>query len=99
MWAFDALRTWGMTEIEGVLKDVAQTLGHKFRDVARPFYLAITGSATSVPLYDAIEILGRDLVRERLRTALDALGGVTAAELKEWKRLQPPGGDEELSVS
>jgi len=95
MWGFDALRTWDLTEIEGVLKGVAQTLGKKFRDLARPFYIAVTGSPTSVPLYDAIELLGRDIVRERLRHALEVLGGVTASEQKEWKNLQPPGSDDE----
>ncbi len=95
MWGFDALHTWDVTEIEGVLKGVAQTLGKKFRDVARPFYIAITGSPTSVPLYDAIELLGRDIVRERLRHALEVLGGVSAAEQKEWKSLKPPGSDDE----
>jgi hypothetical protein len=45
----------------------------------------MTGSATSVPLFDAMELLGRDLVRERLRAALEALGGVTAAEQKNWR--------------
>ena len=81
---FDALRTWQTAEIEGVLKDVAAKLDAKLRDVTRPFYVAITGSATSVPLYDAIEILGRDIVRERLRVALEVLGGVSSSELKEW---------------
>lgn len=81
---FDALRTWQTAAIEGVLKDVAAKLDAKLRDVTRPFYVAITGSATSVPLYDAIEILGRDIVRERLRVALEVLGGVSSSELKEW---------------
>ena len=94
-WGFDALGTWNTGEIEAVLKGVAATLGLKVRDAARPFYVAITGSPTSVPLYDAIELLGRDLVRERLRHALELLGGVTAAELKEWKALEPPGAEDE----
>ncbi|MGZ3530948.1 MAG: glutamate--tRNA ligase [Vulcanimicrobiaceae bacterium] len=99
MWGLDAVRSWDTTEIEGVLKGVAATIGHKFREVARPFYVAITGSPTSVPLYDAIELLGRDIVRERLRYALEVLGGVSAAEQKAWKNLQPPGIEEELSAT
>jgi len=85
-WGFDALGRWQTADIEAVLKNVAETLGVKLRDLTRPFYVAITGSATSVPLYDAIEILGRDIVRERLRHALEVLGGVTFAELKEWQK-------------
>lgn len=91
MWEFDALRVWDLAGIEAVLKRVAETLERKFRDVARPFYVAITGSPTSVPLYDAIEMLGRDLVRERLRFALELLGGASAAEQKAWKQLTAAG--------
>ncbi len=75
---FDALPSWNVAEIEAVLTGVAQTLGRKFREVARPFYVAVTGSSTSVPLYDAIELLGRDIVRERLRCALDVLTAAAA---------------------
>lgn len=85
-WGFDALSSWETGEIEAVLKGVAAAVDVKLRDVTRPFYVAITGSATSVPLYDAIEILGRDIVRERLRHALEVLGGVTSSELKEWQK-------------
>jgi len=70
---FDALPVWDALGIEGVIKRVAEALGKKTRDVARPFYVAITGSPTSIPLFDSMELLGRDLVRERLRAALQLL--------------------------
>jgi glutamyl-tRNA synthetase len=70
---FDALPAWNVFSIEDVLKRIAQTLGKKVRDLARPFYVAITGSATSIPLYDSMELLGRDIVRERLRGALEVV--------------------------
>lgn len=84
LWEIDALRAWDLASIEGALKAVAEKLQRKFRDVARPFYVAITGSPTSLPLYDAMELLGRDIVRERLRNALDLLGAPSAREQKEW---------------
>jgi glutamyl-tRNA synthetase len=70
----DALPVWDAAGIEAVLKRVAEALGKKTRDVARPFYVAISGSPTSIPLFDSMELLGRDLVRERLRAALALLG-------------------------
>jgi glutamyl-tRNA synthetase len=72
---FDALPAWNAFAIETVFKRIAETLGKKPRDVARPFYVAVTGSPTSIPLYDSMELLGRDIVRERLRTALSIAGG------------------------
>ena len=70
---FDALPVWNAFGIEDAIKRVAESLDKKVRDVARPLYVAITGSPTSIPLYDSMELLGRDLCRERLRNALDVL--------------------------
>jgi glutamyl-tRNA synthetase len=98
MWDLDALREWNIAGIEVVLKRVSEVLGKKFRDVARPFYVAITGSPTSVPLFDSMEMLGRDLVRERLRVALDVLGAPSKKEQDEWKKLTT-GTDTEETLS
>ncbi len=75
----DALPVWNSAGVESVVRGVAERLGKKPRDVARPFYVAITGSPTSIPLYDSMELLGRDVVRERLRNALDFLAREKAA--------------------
>jgi glutamyl-tRNA synthetase len=64
---------WNKAEIETMLKGIATELGVKLRDCLRPFFVAISGSPVSVPLYDAMEILGRDLCRARLRHALKAV--------------------------
>ena len=72
---FDGLASWDMAAIESVLRRVAESIGVKFRDAVRAFYIAMSGSSTSIPLFDSMEMLGRDLVRERLRGALDLLGG------------------------
>ena len=85
MTEFDALPKWDMAAIEGVLRKVSDTLGIKFRDAVRIFYIAVTGSATSIPLFDSMELLGRDMVRERLRGALDVLGAPSKKEQEEWK--------------
>jgi glutamyl-tRNA synthetase len=87
LWELDALREWNLAGIESVLKRVSEAVGKKFRDVARPFYIAVTGSPTSVPLYDSMELLGRDIVRERLRFALELLGSPSKKEQDEWKKL------------
>ena len=84
MWGLDAERTFDLATIERVLKGVGETLNVKFRDLSRAYYVAMTGSTTALPLFDSMELLGRDLCRERFRVALDALGGVSAKEQKEW---------------
>jgi len=91
MWGLDAERSFDKETVERVLKGSGETLGVKFRDLSRVYYIAMTGSATSLPLFDSMALLGRDIVRERFRVALDVLGGVSAKEQKEWQRLTPPG--------
>jgi glutamyl-tRNA synthetase len=85
MWALDAETVFDIASIERVLKTVGETLAVKFRDLSRVYYVAMTGSTTALPLFDSMELLGRDICRERFRVALDALGGVSAKEQKEWQ--------------
>ncbi|WP_207481316.1 glutamate--tRNA ligase [Arenibaculum pallidiluteum] len=87
MWQFDALPAWELPAIERVLRDTGDRIGAKFRDAVRAFYIAITGSPGSTPLFDSMALLGRDICRERLRQALQTLGGVTSSEADAWKAL------------
>jgi glutamyl-tRNA synthetase len=74
--ALDAAQTridtigWTKGEIENAFRALATDLNVKFRDVLRPFFVAISGSPSSVPLFDAMVILGRDICRARVRHAL-----------------------------
>jgi len=93
MWSLDATPAFDRATIETALKGVGDRLERKFRDLARIYYVAMTGSPTSIPLFEAMELLGRDLCRERFRNALDALGGVTSAEERAWRSNDPvPAG-------
>ncbi len=64
---------WGQAAIGNGLKAAAEQLGRKFKDVARLYYVAVTGSPASVPLFDAMEILGKTETLRRLRLAMEAL--------------------------
>jgi len=89
MWDLDDEREFDKGVIERVLKNAAEMLGQKFRDLARVYYVAMTGSPASVPLFDAMDLLGRDICRERFRVAIDALGGVSNTEQKAWRSERP----------
>ena len=77
---FDRLDAWDVPAIEAALRRLATETGVKFRDLVRPFYVAVSGSPTSLPLFNSMQLLGRDIVRERVRNALDTLGGATAPQ-------------------
>ena len=84
---FDAMIEWNKEDVEATLRRTAEVLDAKLKDVIRPFYIAITGSAQGVPLFDAITHLGRDIIRERLRHAMELLGPATSKEAKAWTDL------------
>jgi glutamyl-tRNA synthetase len=85
LWNVDAVPAWNASEIERAVEAIAHTLGKKPREIARPLYVSIAGSPTSIPLYDSMELLGRDMVRERLRAALELLGVPTNRERDQWQ--------------
>jgi glutamyl-tRNA synthetase len=64
---------WNQAEIGEKFKSAAVNLDMKFKDVARLFYIAITGSPTALPLFDDLEILGKQESLRRLENALEAL--------------------------
>ena len=74
--AFDGLAEWTMESIQAALREVSETLEIKFRDFVRVFYLAIAGSAHSLPLFESMALIGRDMCRFRLRHAIGALEGM-----------------------
>jgi glutamyl-tRNA synthetase len=83
---FDSLPDWELHGIERIMRGLGARTNLKFRDLVRPFYVAIAGSPRSVPLFNSMELLGRDLCRERLRRALAALGGATEKEVRAWSQ-------------
>jgi glutamyl-tRNA synthetase len=92
MWDLDAAQHFDKATVEAVFKSVADRLEKKFRDLARLFYVVLTGKPASVPLFDAAELLGRDICRERLRNALDTLGRPSSSEERAWRASGIPAG-------
>ena len=87
LWELEALRQWEKERITAAIQFVCEGLGLKLRDLMPLMFPAITGKASSVSVLDAMEILGADLSRFRLRQAIELLGGASNGETKEWKKL------------
>ncbi len=83
---FDALIEWSKEGVDATLRRTAEVLGVKLKDAIRPFYIAITGEPQGVPLFDAITHLGRDIIRERLRHAMELLGPASKKEAEAWAK-------------
>ena len=73
--ALDGVARWSAAEIEAALKGaLIDGLGLKPRKAFGPIRVAITGATVSPPLYESMELLGRDRSLTRLREARDGVG-------------------------
>ena len=78
----DELTDWNKDSIAALFKQASDDLQLKLRDLLRPFYVAIAGTPSSTPLFDSMEILGRDLCRAKLRRALKLVQAAPPAPRK-----------------
>ena len=83
---FETLDDWQRDALYAAIKSLADAMGIKMRDFLSPLFIAISGRAVTLPLFDSLAFLGRDLVRSRLRSAIEALGGVSKKEAKRLER-------------
>ena len=56
-----------------MLRVVAEELETKLGKLTPPLFVAVSGSSRSLPLFDAMVLLGRAMVRQRLKVAGDVL--------------------------
>ncbi|PCJ90748.1 MAG: glutamate--tRNA ligase [Porticoccaceae bacterium] len=85
-WRLDGLRHWVRDELYQELNQIAVAMELKLKDFLFPLFVAVAGSPSAPPLFDAMAILGPDLVRARIRHALEAAGGVSKKQLKKWDK-------------
>lgn len=71
--ALAALESWDTPSIEGALRiALVEDLGLKPRNAFGPVRVAVTGRRVSPPLFESMELLGRDLSLARLRLTQEA---------------------------
>ena len=72
-----ALEKWSAPEIEGALKAaLVDGLGLKPRKAFAPVRVAVSGRTVSPPLYESMELLGRERSLARLRAGVERAGGL-----------------------
>jgi glutamyl-tRNA synthetase len=79
VWRLEAQRDFTAPALEALLREMGERLDIKLRNFLGPFYVALSGSPVWTPLYGSMEVLGPDMVRVRLRRAIEALGGLSAS--------------------
>ena len=75
--SLDALDKWSAPQIETALKEaLVDGLGLKPRKAFAPVRVAVTGRTVSPPLYESMELLGRERSLARLRAGFERAGAV-----------------------
>ena len=72
-WELEKVKVWERNSLSSVFQGIAEAEQLKLKDLLRPFFIAMSGSSVSLPLFDGMALLGPDLCRMRIRKALDQL--------------------------
>ncbi|MCO7232651.1 MULTISPECIES: glutamate--tRNA ligase [unclassified Cobetia] len=85
-WKLEAVSRWDKEHLLAEVKLLSEHFGLKMKDFLAPVFVAVTGSATSTSVMDAMVILGSDMTRARLRHAVAVLGGVSKKAAKRFEK-------------
>jgi glutamyl-tRNA synthetase len=91
IWSLDEQEDWGKKGIEKASHEVAECFGVNYKKVIIPtLYATITGKKQGPPLFDSVEILGKERTRARFLNAIDFLGGISNKKIdlltKAWAK-------------
>ncbi|MFB2550257.1 glutamate--tRNA ligase [Ensifer soli] len=70
---------WNVASIEAELRASADRLGKKLKVVVAPLFIAVSGSSRSLPLFDSMAVLGRSVVRQRLKMAAQVVAAMAGS--------------------
>ncbi|MDO8616088.1 MAG: glutamate--tRNA ligase [Dehalococcoidia bacterium] len=76
--AVQTLEPWQREPLEAAIRPLAEQMGVKAGDLFGVVRVAVTGRTATPPLFETMEVLGREKAVERLRAALDRLHSVTS---------------------
>ena len=86
LWRLEALRQWERDAIFAELKALADSMEIKLKDFLAPLFIAIAGTTASFSVMDGMALLGPDMSRARIRSALTGLYGEIGK--KQMKKLE-----------
>ncbi|MBM3381944.1 MAG: glutamate--tRNA ligase [Betaproteobacteria bacterium] len=80
--ALDALETieaWTVAEITNAMEQFLVAKNLKAKDIYMPLRVATTGAKETPPLFESLEVIGKEMVRRRVRCAIGALNALAAS--------------------
>lgn len=92
IWSLEEQEDWGRAGIEKASHAVVKATGIHHKKMMIPLlYASIMGKLQGPPLYDSIELLGKDRTRVRLLNSIAFLGGISNKKLSDMKQLWETG--------
>ncbi|MBZ5588349.1 MAG: glutamate--tRNA ligase [Acidobacteriia bacterium] len=76
--SLDPLLDWTAAALEAAIRAYCDANGWKPGDLFMPVRIAVTGKAATPPLFETMEVLGREVCRRRLRRAVEVLRAMKA---------------------
>jgi glutamyl-tRNA synthetase len=73
MEPMEELEEWNATALQAALEKHLAQKGLKPKDVFMPLRIAVTGRKDSPPLFESMEVVGKEMVRRRVRLAVIGL--------------------------
>jgi len=73
--AYAGLATWATDALKATLESVMEPFGLKLGKAQAPVRVAVTGRTVGPPLFESLEVLGREESLARIDAALARLGG------------------------
>lgn len=67
--AFEALESWDAESLKSTLEAVGAERGLKLGKTQAPVRVAVTGRTVGLPLFESLEVLGRERALTRMRAA------------------------------
>lgn len=82
LWKLEVLEELDRDSVEAELQALAAKFELKIRDFLFPLFVALSGKAVSTSVIESIVILGIDISRARIRSAIAILGGISKKQTK-----------------
>jgi glutamyl-tRNA synthetase len=73
-WELEKASPWDRHTLSSIFQKIAETEEMNLKQLMPLFFVAMSGTPVSLPLFDGLALLGPDLTRMRLRRALVILG-------------------------
>lgn len=98
IWALEEKEDWGSKSFESASHEIAEAFGVNHKKVVMPLlYVTLTGRRQGLPLFDSVQLLGKDRTRARLLNAINFLGGLSNKKIAQLKELWETKGEHRLA--